>query len=730
MRASLVAYAVTAATAAASPARSQPPPGQAPRFPAAVEEVLVDVVVVDGDGAPVGGLTRDDFIVAEDGMPQAILSFEAVEVAPGAPRDPLAPRPTVSANPAAGGRSPGRTFLVVYDDLRLSAAQGEAAKRALLDFLRTRTDDADNLLLVTTKESMWWGARLADGRDDVETLIDGLKGRFAREVFAAEMSEAEAYRIEVQRDALTFEHVLRRLHRMEPGSFAQSREGAGFLDGTECLPRRTADGTIDTTPGRVCDSARMTHLQGVANLRDTLAVLERALAALGGVRGRKAAVLVSPGFYHDTEVDAFRDVAEASGRANTPVYFLNAGGLPDLPVEMTAQVGQPITPASLSPSGEPPPQTLAGDVSLALRESLDAAAGSDVVAGDTGGFVIRNTNDLGKGLRRIADEARRYYLLGYTPTNPARDGRYRKIQVRLASRARADREGWEVRARRGYYAPKEGEAPRDADAPVREALASPFDLSGLPLRMAAYAFEEKTPGRVRCLLVGEVDVRSLAFREEEGRSLASLDVAFTTAGLEGRTTEHAQRVDMKLLPATRAKLLRDWYVVTHEVELPEGAHQARVVVRDVATGRIGSVGHRIDIPDPDSFRLSTPLVSDALEPVPKGTPPRLAPMARREFAAGSRIYLSLDVFGAERGAVTGQPRVSMGYEVLRPDGEVVRRLEPRRIDPTPEGALHRLVAFTLEDGGPGEYQLEGEVADEQTGKVLLFSEPFTVRGPE
>ncbi len=297
----------------------------------------------------------------------------------------------------------------------------------------------------------------------------------------------------------------------------------------------------------------------------------------------------------------------------------------------------------------------------------------------------------------------------------------------LAPRA-PGREGWEVRARRGYYAPKDGEAPRDADAPVREALASPFDLSGLPVRLAAYAFEEKSPGRTRCLLVGEVDVRSLGFREEEGRSLASLDFAFTTTAREGgSTTEHAQRVDMKLLPATREKLTRDGHVVTHEVELPAGVHQARMVVRDVASGRVGSVIHRIDIPEPGSFRLSTPLVSDMLEPVPKGTPPRLVPIARREFTAGSRVFLSLDVFGAERGDVTGRPRVSMGYEVIRPDGEVLTKLETKPIDPTPEGVLHRLVGFTLEDAGPGEYRIEGEVVDEQTGKVLLFTEPFKVR---
>ena len=210
------------------------------------------------------------------------------------------------------------------------------------------------------------------------------------------------------------------------------QEVTGFLNGTECDPRKLPSGIVDMDPGIVCEAARVTHLQAVARLRDTLGLLERGLAALAGVRGRKSAILVSPGFYYDVEVPEFRRVAAASRRANAPVYFLNAAGLPELPLEMSAQFGQPIAP---------------GDISLALRDGREAAAGAEVIAHDTGGSVVQNTNDLTKGLRRVADEARRYYLLGYTPTNPARDGKYRKIQVTLApARARTARGGRFARA--------------------------------------------------------------------------------------------------------------------------------------------------------------------------------------------------------------------------------------------------------------------------------------------
>src|SRR5262245_58211060 len=63
------------------PAPSKEPP---PTFPAEVEQVTVDVVVVDRDGRPVTNLKSEDLEVYEDGVRQAIVSFDAIEVPPAA----------------------------------------------------------------------------------------------------------------------------------------------------------------------------------------------------------------------------------------------------------------------------------------------------------------------------------------------------------------------------------------------------------------------------------------------------------------------------------------------------------------------------------------------------------------------------------------------------------------------------------------------------------------------
>ncbi|MFB3094548.1 MAG: VWA domain-containing protein [Candidatus Acidiferrales bacterium] len=71
------------------------------------------------------------------------------------------------------------------------------------------------------------------------------------------------------------------------------------------------------------------------------------------------------------------------------------------------------------------------------------------LARETGGLAVfpRNPEQLRRAFEQIATELRSQYILGYTPTNRAYDGRFRKIEVKVK------RKGLKVQARRGYYAP-------------------------------------------------------------------------------------------------------------------------------------------------------------------------------------------------------------------------------------------------------------------------------------
>jgi hypothetical protein len=366
------------------------------------------------------------------------------------------------------------------------------------------------------------------------------------------------------------------------------------------------------------------------------------------------------------------------------------------------------------------------DLGYVFQETYNAVEGPESVASESGGFTIRNTNDLASGIQRIADETRVYYLLGYTPTNLARDGKFRRIKVELR-----DGKGRTVRARKGYYAPSpDGEVRADVapgvDPDFQAALDSPWAEDAIPLRMTHYVGGEATPGKASALLVAEVDIRELAFETVDEHFVGAIEFLLVVTHREsGEYFRMDQTVDMELQPATRERINREWYPIVRDFELLPGDHQAKIVVREPATGRIGSVIHEFDVPALDGFRVSTPIVSDLFYQKPEGGEVVPKFLARREFVQGSALLCKFDVFGAALDD-EGMPRVAQGYEVRGPDGRVYADVAETVIKPTSLGALTRLVAFPLRDAVPGEYEIRLRFEDELGGERLELREPFTV----
>lgn len=132
--------------------------------------------------------------------------------------------------------------------------------------------------------------------------------------------------------------------------------------------------------------------------------------------GRKAIILVSDGVDLGSQVKEDKAL-EAAQRANVMIYAI---GISD--------------PSAYGFSGQ------SGRGRGALKK----------LAEETGGRAIfpSKLEELGEAFDQIAKELRSQYSLGYTPTNRARDGKFRKIEIK------AKPKGLKVQARRGYYAPR------------------------------------------------------------------------------------------------------------------------------------------------------------------------------------------------------------------------------------------------------------------------------------
>lgn len=676
-----------------------PSPPPLPTFTAEVEQVVVDVVVTDKQGAPVTGLTQADFVVAEDGAPQNVATFEAVQLASAAPAAETAPPPVSTNTGTSASPNAGRTFVILFDDVHLTPYQARQAKFAVAEFLQKGAAEGDRVTIVSTAGAAWWSARIdVRGRQELLTILKRLDGRLILDNSPDRMSDYEAMRIYTFNDIEVQGRVRRRF---------ESR-GVAPKD----TSRQAGDPTSDPyVRGRASD----VYFQALTRNRLTLEVIERLLLAMQGVRGRKSLILVSQGFIYDPNMDEFKRAVQASRRGNVAIYFLNVKGLDGLPSDFSAEFG---------------PALDTRDISAAFTETYEATAGSESLSLDTGGFIVRNTNDLAAGIRRIADETRAYYLLGYTSTNAKRDGRFRKIQVKLA------RKGLNVRARKGYYAPLEGgvapakDKKGGPDPVLQAALDSPFDTPDVGLRMTAFVSDETMLGKAKTIVVADADLERFAFEQKDGRFVGTLEFLLVVAHREtGEFLRYDQAVDMKLLPATRERLRAQGFPIVRDFELAPGGYQAKLVVRDKVGGRVGTLVHNFDVPALGTFRVSSPILTDLLQPTPPDEPrgvPVPQPVARRSFPAGATLYCSYEVYGAQKSAENGMPRVSAGLVLRRADGTEFARVESSEIKPTSLGRLSRLTGTPLGGAAPGDYELVLTLKDELSGQTIERREPFTV----
>jgi hypothetical protein len=170
-----------------------------------------------------------------------------------------------------------------------------------------------------------------------------------------------------------------------------------------------------------------------------------------------------------------------------------------------------------------------------------------------------------------------------------------------------------------------------------------------------------------------------------------------------------------------------WRALVREFELPVGVTLAQVVVRDTTSGALGSVSQRFEVPPAGILRLSTPIISDRVEPAkdPNGRPqPAIA--VHRVFRPQGGLYVQYEVFGAALPTGESSPKVSGGLELRTRDGRVLRKTDPSAIAPDGSGRVVRTVGMGMEGLEDGRYEFVLQVRDDVRGKVLEQREPFTL----
>src|SRR4029078_6067965 len=167
----------------------------------------------------------------------------------------------------------GRTLVLVFDDVHLSAAQAQRAKAAVAEFLRTGARPRDRVTLIAPGGGAWWSARMPEGRDTLVAILKRLDGRYVPDPSPDRITDWEAVRILAYDDAEVAYTVQRRFDSY--GAVGRDRTG----------DRQYADSRGTTSGVGIIDffvrsRAQEAYLKALSRRRITMSVMARALRSL------------------------------------------------------------------------------------------------------------------------------------------------------------------------------------------------------------------------------------------------------------------------------------------------------------------------------------------------------------------------------------------------------------------------------------------------------------------
>ena len=681
--------------------QQQPPaapaqrPGITPKFTINSNLVLVDTYVKDKAGNPIEGLKKEDFIVLEDGKPQAITIFEPQKLT----LDPEPPEPPPSLEDKNALPDPPKTTItsagkdkIQYQDKRLIAMFFDFSNMQIPDQLRAQDAALKFLNEQITKSDM------------VAVLL---------------FTTTVTVKTDFTSDRMVLTDVIKGL------PIGDSSENAGVADTGGC------DGE-DTGAAFVADETEF----NIFNTDLKLAALEQVVKQLATLPEKKALVYVTGGISKSSGLENQAQLEasiNAAVKSNVAIYPIDARGL------MAAPPGGDATKASSR-----------GGMSLSSINSQRASINDSqetlvTLAADTGGKAFLDTNDLTFGMKQVQQAFRSYYILGYNTTNDSMDGKYRKITVRLKNPIA----GAKLDFREGYYAEKiwNKQNGDDKERMLRDALTSADPITDIPIvveedhfRISPSAYfvpvSVKIPGSVITLAMkknasGETDFDFIGNIMDERKQVVGQARDF---------------IHIKLGASEAEKLTARNFHYDAGFTLAPGRYRMRFLVRENQSGKMGTFDTRFTIPDlaADSMTLKTSSIiwSSQREPLKNAVgsaekitkkeevanplitgEEKVVPNIGKVFSRGGNLYVDFDVYDAAPDPKNGGARkVDVELSLFNQKGEKAFEVGPitaSELVSTRPNAVPVKIQVPLRKLAPGKYICQLNVVDE-VGRKFAF----------
>jgi VWFA-related protein len=553
--------------------------------------VLTNVVVRDAKtGEVVKGLKQSDFTILENGKPQQIsdFDFESVDVAKPLNEATISGlASSVNGKTATSGVRPEdlkdhRLIVFFFDLTSMQPEDLDRSVDAAREFLKHKMQPADLVALVS--------------------LDTGLK---------------------VDQDFTSDKDLLAGEIGMYNGT-----EGAAFAQGANANSNQVEDAS-----GYTADESEYNDI----NTDRELYALRAISKSLERINQKKSLLYFSGGLSRDgiENQASLRSAINAAVRANLAIYSLDTRGL-----------------QAISPLGDASTGSLRGTGSYnggAIQNNFNANFASQetltTLSVDTGGKAFLDNNDFAPAFAQIQKDSSAYYVIGFHSTNPARDGKFRKLTVRV------NRPGVKLEYRPGYYAPADFKhsGKEDRERELEDELASDLPATDVALYLDAYYFrldENRFYVPVSLIVPGS----QIPFVKGGDKDKATLDVIGEVIDEAKRPIGHV-RETVKLSVDENQQVRQKNIQYSTNFSLPPGKYHLKFVVRENESGHMGSFETDITLPDMKKTPLklssillasqrvqtkaSNPLVHDGQQYVPN---------ISHVFRQGQHLYLLYEVY--------------------------------------------------------------------------------------
>jgi VWFA-related protein len=651
--------------------------------------VQVDAVITDKNGKIVTDLKPEELQIFEDGRQQKITHFsynltEPDKTAPAEKKATAEDKNTPALPPRRlRPEDVRRTIALVVDDLGLSFESTYYVRRALKKFVDEQMQPGDLVAIIRTSGGMGALQQFTADKRQLYAAIDKVKfylnGRANIGVFAP-------------------------LQPATPGEMGPEIDRA---------------------------NQELDQFREDVFTVGTLGAISYVVKGLRELPGRKSILLLSDGItFYDVDnpdrnsrtAERLRRLVDEAGRASVVIYTMNASGIQTVGLRASDDTG------GWSASGPPQMGQLLQSRS---NELSNRQGGLDFLAEETGGFAIRNDNDLSGGIRRILEDQKGYYLIGYRPeqtTFNRQTGRrmFHHLTLKVTRKGK-----FTVRMRNGFYGVTDEArvVTRSLAQQLLGALSSPFGATGVHLQLTSlFANDPKAGSILRSLL--HIDARDLSFTNEPaGLHKCVFDLMAITFGENGVAIDQVGRTyTIQLTDEQHQRALREGLVYYITVPIKKaGAYQFRLSLRDSKTERIGSATQFIEAPDIKKNRLAlsglvvrgenrtdkaTASTATREEGVEEGNAE--ASPAVRHFQRGMFMTYGYFIYNARFDKNSMRPQLITQVRLFR-DGKEVFVGKETPFDSNGQPDLKRLSATGAialgTDMPPGDYVLQVEVTD-------------------